>query len=148
MSVPYNRGPVTDAHIAVLRAEFGATKVYDTVVPGTATLPYLLVQVIDGGETQGPWADPEATYSIVHQVDCVGRMRSEAQWLQEKAFHLLTDRTAGNFDTPIEIPAGRVVADRLLDAGALGGVTPQGTPAQYLYVTQDRYTSWITPSEL
>jgi hypothetical protein len=131
VSVPYNRGPVTDAHIAVLRAEFGATKVYDTVVPGTATLP-----------------DPEATYSIVHQVDCVGRMRSEAQWLQEKAFHLLTDRTAGNFDTPIEIPAGRVVADRLLDAGALGGVTPQGTPAQYLYVTQDRYTSWITPSEL
>jgi hypothetical protein len=94
VTVAYSRGQTTDALLSALRTAFGSTKVYDMLVPGDASSPYLLVMPVDGGSTTGPGlVDPDATI-----------------------------------------------------ASAPGGVTTSGTSPQVLFVTQDRFTLWITPS--
>jgi hypothetical protein len=146
VTVAYSRGQTTDALLAALRGVFGSTKVYDMIVPGTVGKMYVLVMPIDGGSTAGPGLDdPDAQIAVTYQIDCIADMRQAVQYLQDKLYGAMLGRTDGVLDMPIEIPAGRRVADRVIDS-APGGVTTSGTPPQVLFVTQDRFTLWITPS--
>jgi hypothetical protein len=140
-------GQITDALLSTAQTFFGAVKVYDHTVPGDAGKMYLLMQSIDGGTTSGPpLTDPDADIDMVFQFDCVATRRDAAQYLQGRLYAFLLGRNAdGSFATPVTIPTSRRVAARMLNS-APGGVQVQGTPPQYLYVTQDRFTLTITPS--
>lgn len=140
-------GQITDALLSAAQTFFGATKVYDHTVFGDVGKMYLLLQTISGGGTSGPpMTAPDADITMVFQFDCIATRRDAAQYLQGRLYAFLLGRADdGSFATPITLPTSRRVADRMLDS-APGGVEVQGTPPQYLYVTQDRFTLTITPS--
>ena len=86
MSLPVVRKH-TDAVIAALVAE-GVT-VGDCTAPDAAP-PYVIVYPIAGGSTTGTLAAPDEDAVFVYQVTCVGVSRRQAEWLEDRALHLLT----------------------------------------------------------
>ena len=141
------RLPVDTAFVAMLRAQLtqnvyfadSATAESGTPSPD-ATLPYVVIYGIPGGEFSGPpLVDPEAIAEFYFQTTCVGGTASQANWMADQVRALVTGRTAtGDFSTALTI-AGAAVMDRY----SLDG-TPAAEPTGPLYQSTPRFCIVVT----
>lgn len=112
--------------------------------PSASPLPYVMIYPIPGGRFSGPaFSAPNADADAVYQLTSVGKGREQAEWLADRARHVMLDREDdGTFATAFPDIEGWVVYDRSPDSGP-PPVTPDGAG---LWRVDERFVLCITPA--
>jgi hypothetical protein len=111
--------------------------------PASSPLPYVIVYPTPGGGFSGPFLAPDADVEAVYQLTSVAKGREQAEWLADKARHVVLDRSGtGAFVKAFPAIAGWVVYDRSPDSGP-PPVAPDGAG---LWRVDERFVFRITPA--
>jgi hypothetical protein len=141
------RLPVDTAFVAMLRAQLSQNVYFadsataeSGLPPPDATLPYVVVYDIPGGEYSGPpWADPEGIAEFYFQTTCVGGTASQANWMADFVRTLVVGRTAtGDFTTALTVTGASVMDRYSLDGTSAADATGslyQSTPRFCIIIT-------------
>jgi len=144
-----NRTPpgqlVTNSFVDSLKtALVGIAKVGDHAIPEVAGMPYAIVYSIEGGSLSGSLANPQEDGEFVFQVQCVGGMRKQAQWLADK----VRDVVLGTSSSPaVAVPlTGWVLTDRMAGTAVSGVQVDGSTKQDRLFSVPQMFTLYVTPA--
>jgi hypothetical protein len=122
-----------------------------TFAPDDADLAkgYYVIHSIPGGgyPSEGySLMNPDEDANVVYQIDGVSGRHDGAEWLGDRARHVLLARQpSGEFQVRLDLPAGWGCTDRRPD-GETPGATPEGTRPHEVYTVSERFVLSLTPN--